>query len=76
MIDLLRHGSTKYDGIVESLELIGALTADFIAKNDIGSVVILDTSARNARFIIKKGLDVLYPDRQVDFYFFNSSWVG
>lgn len=71
MIDLLKTERIPMSGIKETLELIGTITADFIARNEIGSVVLVDTSARNARLPMQKALAALYPELHVDFYYIN-----
>jgi len=73
MIDLLHdnYRREKQGGDEEALALIGAHTADFVAINDIGSIVFIDTSARNARLPITAAMNQLYPDHAVDYYFLN-----
>ena len=73
MIDFLhdRDGFYREGGNEEALALIGAHTADFVATNDIGSIVFLDTSARNAHIPVSAALKQLHPDHKVDFYFIN-----
>lgn len=73
MIDLLRdeYGYSQPEGDNELLDLISIHTADFIHRYNISTVVLIDTSARNARHPIQKGLDELYPDKKVDFFFLN-----
>jgi hypothetical protein len=73
MIDLLRdeYGYSKPEGDNELLDFVSMHTADFIHNNGISTVVLVDTSARNARHPIQKGLEELYPDEKVDFFFLN-----
>jgi hypothetical protein len=73
MIDLLNdhYGFEKPGGDEEALALIGAHTADFVQAKDIGSIVFMDTGARNAHIPVSYAMKQLYPDRDVDYYFLN-----
>jgi hypothetical protein len=73
MIDLLHDdlGFDKKGGDREALALIGAHTADFVAARDIGSIVFLDTGARNAHIPVSAAMKQLHPDHSVDYYFLN-----